>query len=265
MLSFDIHQKAIDKFGIYLQNKAPDYIIIIPPKSSKSMKAKVLLVDDDLQLSPMTKEYLEAKGLHVDLVHSGDAGLRTFMNGVFDLCVLDIRMPFKDGYTLASEIRDIAPDIPIVFLTGLHDKEDKIKGLTIGADDYITKPFSMEELSLRIHNILRRSSFGTNRKMEQSKLTVGLYTIDAVSRELLGPQGIVKLTSIEAQLLSMLFQHVNDVLGRETALRKIWGDEHQLHGRSLNVYISKLRQFLKADPNIEILNVHGVGYKLVVR
>ena len=226
---------------------------------------KILMVDDDRQFSVMTKEYLELKQLEVDLVHSGDAGLTQFTQSTYDLCILDIRMPMKDGYTLASEIRSIQSDIPIIFLTGLNEREDKIKGLSLGADDYITKPFSVEELSLRIQNILRRSGYRNEQKQKQSDLKLGIYQFNPVSRELHGPAGIAKLTSIESQLLNMFHDNLNQVLSRDAALRKIWGDEHFLHGRSLNVYVSKLRSFLKEDINIEILNVHGIGYKMVLR
>jgi two-component system OmpR family response regulator len=226
---------------------------------------KVLMVDDDRQFSLMTKEYLEMKQLHIDLVHSGDAGLTQFTKAKYDLCILDIRMPMKDGYTLAAEIRSIQSDIPIIFLTGLHEREDKIKGLAMGADDYITKPFSVEELSLRIQNILRRSGYQNDQKQKLADLSIGIYQFNPVSRELVGPSGLAKLTSIESQLLNMFYDNLNQVLSRDAALRKIWGDEHFLHGRSLNVYVSKLRSFLKDDVNIEILNVHGIGYKMVLR
>lgn len=227
------------------------------------MNPKILMVDDERQFSVMTKEYLEAKNLEVTLVHSGDAGLTAFIQDNYDLCILDIRMPMKDGYTLAAEIRGLNTNVPIIFLTGMAEKEDRIRGLTLGADDYITKPFSMEELSLRIHNILRRSGFGENGMEVSQFFNVGLYRLDAIARELKNGEEVSKLTSIESQLLQMFIEHKNNVLSRDAALKKIWGDEHFLHGRSLNVYVSKLRQFLKADPNIQILNVHGIGYKMV--
>jgi len=227
------------------------------------MKPRILMVDDERQFSVMTKEYLEAKDLDVTLVHSGDAGLSAFIHNDYDLCILDIRMPMKDGYTLAAEIRGLNSNVPIIFLTGMTEKEDRIRGLTLGADDYITKPFSMEELSLRIQNILRRSGFGVNGMESAQFFSVGIYSLDAIARELTNADEVCKLTSIESQLLQMFIEHKNNVLSRDAALKKIWGDEHFLHGRSLNVYVSKLRQFLKADPNIQILNVHGIGYKLV--
>ncbi len=229
------------------------------------MKPRILLVDDERQFSAMTKEYLEAKNHDVTLVHSGDAGLDTFQKEEFDLCILDVRMPMKDGFTLAAEIRDINGHTPIIFLTGMQEKEDRIKGLTLGADDYITKPFSMEELSLRIQNILKRVSRPAAEKSVSEKYEVGKYQLDAVSRELIFSDTVCKLTAIESRLLQMLIEHQNGVLDRENALKRIWGDDHFLHGRSLNVYVSKLRQLLKQDERIEILNVHGVGYRLVVK
>ncbi len=228
------------------------------------MNESILMVDDDLSLSPMTKEYLEAKRYCITLVHSGEEGLNAFKASNFDLCILDIQMPMKDGYLLAEDIRAIDPQMPIIFLTGLHNKKDRIKGLTLGADDYITKPFSMEELYLRINNILKR--IGVQSIDERSQqVEIGLYTLDPESRVLTGPLGNRKLTAIESQLLSMLYQRKHQVLSRDAALVKIWGDDQHLHGRSLNVYISKLRTFLKEDDQIEILNVHGVGYKLVFK
>lgn len=229
------------------------------------MKPKILLVDDERQFSAMTKEYLEAKNHEVCLVHSGDAGLHAFQTQEFDLCILDIRMPMKDGFTLATEIRAINGHTPIIFLTGLQEKEDRIKGLTLGADDYITKPFSMEELSLRIQNILKRVRYAVAEKTVSEKYDVGNYQLDAISRELRFQDNIIKLTAIESRLLQMLTEHQNGILDRENALKRIWGDDHFLHGRSLNVYVSKLRQLLRQDERIEILNVHGVGYRLVVK
>lgn len=229
------------------------------------MKPRILLVDDERQFSAMTKEYLEAKNHDVTLVHSGDAGLHTFQTEEFDLCILDVRMPMKDGFTLAAEIRAINGHTPIIFLTGMQEKEDRIKGLTLGADDYITKPFSMEELSLRIQNILRRVKIPAAEKAASEKYDLGIYQLDAVSRELSFQDNVYKLTAIESRLLQMLIEHQNGVLDRENALKRIWGDDHLLHGRSLNVYVSKLRQLLRQDDRIEILNVHGVGYRLVVK
>lgn len=231
------------------------------------MKAKpnILFVDDERQFSAMTQEYLEAKGLNVTLKHSGDQGLVTFKNSDFDLCILDVKMPMKDGFALAEDIRGLDEHIPFIFLTGKTEKQDRIRGLSLGADDYITKPFSMEELFLRIKNILKRVKFEREARKEIEKYQVGIFDFDATTRELIGGGKTAKLTAIESKLLQMFCEHANGVVERDLALKRIWGDDDFLRGRSLNVYVSKLRSFLKADENIEFLNVHGVGYKMVVR
>ncbi len=228
-------------------------------------KSNILLVDDERQFSAMTQEYLEAKGLQVVLRHSGDEGLTTFKEQDFDLCILDVKMPMKDGFTLAEEIRELNEHVPIIFLTGQTEKEHRIKGLTLGADDYITKPFSMEELFLRARNILKRAGTQAQTRKEQSKYRVGIYDFDATTRELTLNHNIIKLTAIEAKLLQMFCENENGMIERNLALKRIWGDDDFLRGRSLNVYVSKLRTFLKEDDKIEILNVHGVGYKMVIR
>lgn len=226
---------------------------------------KVLLVDDERQISALTQEYLQAKGMTVVLKHSGDEGLKAFKNEVFDICVLDVKMPMKDGFTLAAEIREWNELVPIIFLTGQTEKEHRIKGLVMGADDYITKPFSMEELALRIQAVLRRVNLQSRNKTANSLYTIGKYSFDAISRELYLEKQVFKLTAMEAQLLQMFCDSDDGVIYRDLALKRIWGDEDYLKGRSLNVYVSKLRQFLSADPAINILNVHGTGYRLVVQ
>jgi DNA-binding response OmpR family regulator len=224
----------------------------------------LLLIDDELQYSELTKEYLEMKGCKVILKHDGQAGLDTFKANIFDLCVLDIKMPKKDGFTLAEEIRQINEAMPIVFLTGQSLKEDRIRGLTLGADDYLTKPFSMEELYLRIRAILKRV------KVQEKSKTVDTYrlgnsTFDPGLRQLTVAGNTIKLTSIESKLLSLFCEQQNKVLTRDAAMMGIWGDEEHYRGYSLNVYVSKLRKFLKDDPEVEILNLHGEGYKLIFK
>ena len=228
------------------------------------MQAHILMVDDERQFSAMTQEYLEARGLQVTLVHNGETGKERFQSEAFDLCVLDVKMPIKDGFTLAEELRSLQEGIPIIFLTGQQEKEDRIRGLKLGADDYITKPFSMEELYLRIQNILRRVKVQAVEKLAREQFEIGKFKFDPTTRILKLDTSEWKLTAIEARLLRMLAMHQDDVLERELALKRIWGDEDFLRGRSLNVYVSKLRQYLSADPSIEIMNVHGVGYKMVV-
>jgi two-component system OmpR family response regulator len=224
----------------------------------------LLLIDDEVQYSELTKEYLEMRGCKVTLKHDGVAGLETFKLKPFDLCVLDVKMPKKDGFTLAEEIKEINDAIPIIFLTGQSLKEDKIKGLMIGADDYLTKPFSMEELYLRIRAILKRVKVQEKTKVID-RFTIGQSSFNAELRELAVLDKVIKLTSIESKLLKMLCEHENKVLTRETAMVGIWGDEEHYRGYSLNVYVSKIRKFLKEDPQLEILNLHGEGYKLITK
>ncbi len=229
------------------------------------MSPHILLVDDERNFSQMTQEYLNAKGCRTVLKHNADSGLVTFKNEHFDLCVLDVKMPMKDGFTLAKEIRELDEHIPIIFLTGQTQKEYRIKGLSLGADDYVTKPFSMEELYLRIKNILKRSLFQVQKHVEDTKYQVGKFVFDVTNRELISESKMVKLTAIEAKLLKMFCDSDQRLVERNLALKRIWGDDDYLRGRSLNVYVSKIRSHLKMDDNIEILNVHGTGYRMVIK
>ena len=212
----------------------------------------------------MTQEYLEAKGLQVVLVHAAEEGLQRFKEEVFDLCILDIKMPMKDGYELASELRALNHQIPFIFLSGLHKKEQRIKGLAMGADDYITKPFSVEELYLRVRNILQRTK-ADQPKQGHSVFSIGRYQFNETTHELMREKRTLKLTAIEAQLLGIFCERPNQVIERKVFLTRIWGDEQNLKGRSLNVYVSKVRQHLSDEPRVEIMNVHGVGYKMLIR
>ncbi|MCB0651782.1 MAG: response regulator transcription factor [Saprospiraceae bacterium] len=224
----------------------------------------ILLVDDDFNFSEITREYLDAKGCKTVLKHNADSGLLAFKHEHFDLCVLDVKMPMKNGFELAEEIRALDGLVPIIFLTGQTHKEDRIKGLKLGADDYVTKPFSMEELYLRIRNILKRTQFHSEGKQEMERYQIGQFSFDATSRQLFFLEETIRLTAIEASLLKMFCDNENGLLERNLALKRIWGDDDLVRGRSLNVYVSKLRSFLKRDKTIEILNVHGIGYKMVV-
>ncbi|GJM32508.1 MAG: DNA-binding response regulator [Saprospiraceae bacterium] len=226
-------------------------------------KPHILFVDDERQFSAMTKEYLEAKGFGVTLKHSADDAIASFKTHPYHLCIFDVKMPIKNGFSLAEDIRALDENIPIVFLTGQTQKEYRIKGLTIGADDYITKPFSVEELWLRVKAILKRVSFQEKRQPVQFE--VGKYSFDANSRELYLDLEVIKLSAIEAKLLQLFCENINGLVKRDFALNRIWQDEDHLKGRSLNVYVSKLRSFLNKDDNIEILNVHGEGYRMVVK
>lgn len=224
---------------------------------------RILFVDDEMQFSTMVAEYLQEKGFEVTLKHSAAAGLEAFRQGQFSCCIFDVMMPFKDGFSLAEDVRGMNEAIPIIFLTGQSKKEDRIKGLTIGADDYVTKPFSLEELYLRIKAILKRVHVKEAKQLQSFK--VGNFEFDPISRDLTLAGETVRLSAIEAKLLQLFCEHKNSLVKRDFVLNEIWQDDDQLKSRSLNVYITKLRNFLKKDPRIEILNAHGEGYRMVVK
>lgn len=224
---------------------------------------KIMLTEDDQNLGTILKAYLEAKGYPTKLYVNGKDALEAYNKEKFDFCVLDIMMPIKDGFTLAKEIRKIDKKIPILFLSAKSMQEDKIAGLEIGADDYLTKPFSMEELLLRIKAILRRSSSETS--APKSIYKIGQYIFDYTRQLLTFETEILKLTSKEAELLYLLCENMNSVLDRSAALKRIWTDDSYFNARSMDVYIAKLRKYLKRDSTIELLNVHGVGFKLLTK
>lgn len=225
---------------------------------------KILLVEDDANLGKLLHDYLEAKGFVISLAKNGKEGFEHFRKENFDLCLLDVMMPIKDGYTLAKEIRTINREIPIVFLTAKSMKEDAIEGFNVGADDYITKPFSMEELLLRLKAILRRTKGGAL-NTDQTQFTVGDYVYDYTRQILEFGNKPQKLTSKEADLLRLLALHKNEVLDRSFALNTIWGDDSYFNSRSMDVYIAKLRKYLKDDPTVEIMNIHGRGFRLIAK
>lgn len=224
-------------------------------------KFKILLCEDDENLGMLLREFLQAKGFNVDLFPDGDKGYKAFLKGKYDLCVLDVMMPKKDGFTLAQEIRNVNTEVPIIFLTAKALKEDVLEGFKIGADDYITKPFSMEELVFRISAILRRIS--GKKEREVSLYKIGKYVFDTQKRVLIADDKTKKLTTKEADLLRLLCSRMNDVLERDLALKTIWIDDNYFNARSMDVYITKLRKLLRDDPSIEIINIHGKGYKLI--
>lgn len=227
---------------------------------------KILMIDDEFEYAELTKEYLEAKGAYVKYSPRPDLALAMLKAESFDICLLDVKMPIKDGFTLAEEIKALDENLPIVFLTGQTLKENKIKGLQIGADDYITKPYSLEELYLRLVAIMRRYKSSYNKSVEKTNVAqIGKYQFFPESRELNLIEEKIKLSAIEAKLLHLLFLHKENGLKRELALQSIWGEDDYYKAKSMNVYITKLRQYLKSDTNIEILNVHGEGYRLVVK
>lgn len=225
-------------------------------------KMNILLCEDDENLGLLLKEYLQAKGYDAELCLDGEAGYKAFMKGHFDLCVLDVMMPKKDGFELAAEIRQQNADIPVIFLTAKNLKEDIIKGFKIGADDYLTKPFSMDELVFRMEAIMRRVRGKKTQNVTQYR--IGRYLF-YTQRQVLSFEGEqFKLTTKESELLALLCAHANDVLQRDLALKTIWIDDNYFNARSMDVYITKLRKHLKGDPEIEINNVHGKGYRLIV-
>ena len=225
----------------------------------------ILLAEDDENLGKLLISYLQAKGFQVELAKNGKIAYELFNNTKqkFDLLVLDIMMPEMDGLTLGSEIRLLDKSIPFLFLSAKSMKEDKLKGFGVGADDYITKPFSMEELLARINAILKRTA--SNEKNIQEKIHVGKIQYEPELSVLHLNEGPKKLTTKENMLLKLLVQNQNDLLDRQAALRAVWGDDNYFNGRSMDVYIAKLRKLLKEDENIEIMNVHGIGFKLLVK
>ena len=222
----------------------------------------ILLCEDDENLGVLLKEYLMAKGLRVELQPDGEAGLRAFTKDKFDICVLDVMMPKKDGITLAKDIRNLNSDVPIIFLTAKSMKEDILEGFKAGADDYLSKPFSMEELLYRMEAIMRRVRGKKNKDATVYKL--GHFTFDTKKQTLSLNGEDVKLTTKENELLSLLAANANSILERNYALKTIWIDDNYFNARSMDVYITKLRKHLRPDPTVGIINIHGKGYKLIV-
>ena len=228
-------------------------------------KNKILLIEDDPNLGYILQESLELHGFKITLCEDGDAGYNKFITEKFDICLIDVMLPKKDGFTLAKEIRAIDQEIPLIFLTAKSFKEDRIEGFKIGADDYITKPFSMEELILRIEAVLKRIQKGNAVQNKESKFEIGSYLFDYEKSVLSNNKKQQKLTYKEAELLRLLCLHKNQELPREVALKQIWEEDNFFTARSMDVYISKLRKYLIDEKQIEIINIHGRGFKLVIR
>ncbi|WP_017733116.1 response regulator transcription factor [Nafulsella turpanensis] len=226
-------------------------------------KAKLLVVEDDPNLGQILQEYLEVKGYETRLATDGEEGLKAYQQGQYDLCLLDVMLPLKDGFTLAEEIRKQDKQTPIIFLTAKSLKEDTLHGLRLGADDYITKPFSLEELLLRINAILKRAHPQPNRQPANAPLQVGKFTFLPQQQELRLGEKQISLTAKEAALLKMLIEHEGRTLDRSTALKSIWHDDSYFNARSMDVYITKLRKILKEDPELQIMSIRGEGFKLV--
>ncbi len=233
---------------------------------------RILLVEDDQNFGDVLRSYLEMHEYDVTLATDGEMGLDSYNKGEYDLCIFDVMMPKKDGFTLAKEIREKDKTMPIIFLTAKTMKDDVLKGFKIGADDYISKPFNSEELLYRIQAILKRSAAKADPREDIKEFIIGKYhfnfplriltfkeneNIDETSKEKLSPK--------EAQLLRMFCVHLNDILPRSEALTKIWGEDNYFTARSMDVFVTKLRKYLKADTNIEIVNIHGNGFQLLVK
>jgi DNA-binding response OmpR family regulator len=226
-------------------------------------KENILLVEDDKNLGIVIRDFLEMSDYKVILKENGKEGFEAFKSGSYDLVLLDIMLPLMDGFTLAGEIRKADFDIPIIFMTARSMKEDKINGFRIGADDYITKPFSTEELKLRINAILRRVK--RNQDTRVSAYSIGQYTFDYANHLLFTGKNERQLTKREAELLRLLCINMNSLLRREVALKSIWGEDDYFMGRSMDVYITKLRKLLSGDPAVSIVNIHNTGFRLEVK
>ncbi|MDD3644182.1 MAG: response regulator transcription factor [Bacteroidales bacterium] len=227
-----------------------------------STSNKVLLAEDDMNLGKVLTTYLEAKGYQVKHATNGESAYELFCTSEVDICILDVMMPLKDGFTLAKEIRKLDKKVPIIFLTAKSLPQDMVYGLSIGGDDYITKPFSMEVLLARIEALLRRT-YG-DEETETQPIQMGSITFNVAHQSLIINGEEKKLTTRETELLLMLINKKNDVLDRGYALKKIWGDDSYYNARSMDVYITKLRKLFAPDPSVQIINVHGIGFKLVM-
>jgi two-component system, OmpR family, response regulator len=228
----------------------------------EAAKPKILLCEDDTNLGSVLKNYLELNDYDVTLERDGRLGLAAFQREKFEICLLDVMMPNMDGFTLAEEIRDINPDVPLFFLSAKTMKDDIIQGYKLGADDYITKPFDSEVLLLKIKAILKRNE-EMHKEEVNAEFDLGKYHFNPRLRELSYDGKVQVLSPKENELLKMLSEYKNDLLSREIALKKIWGSDTYFNGRSMDVYIAKLRKYLKEDSDIEIVNIHGNGFRLV--
>jgi two-component system OmpR family response regulator len=227
---------------------------------------KILLVEDDPNFGAILKDYLMLNDFEVTLAKNGMEGFEKFKKDNFDLCILDVMMPYKDGYTLAKEIREKNKEIPLIFLTAKSMKEDVLKGYKVGADDYLNKPFDSEVLLMKIKAIMQRKQSENKTDNTKFEFTIGRFHLNSKLRFLtFGEMEPIKLSPKENELLKMLALHENDLMPRELALTKIWRDDNYFTSRSMDVYIAKLRKYLKLDEDVEILNIHGEGFRLVIK
>lgn len=225
-------------------------------------KAKILFVEDDVYLSFVTRDNLEIAGYEIILTDNGREAFDIFSENKVDICILDVMLVEMDGFTLARKIREVNKEVPILFLTAKSMKEDKIAGLKLGADDYITKPFSIEELIFKIEVFLKRSKISYTKKIEQSVFNFNSYTLDFDNLTLKNEKDKIRLTQKEAELLRYMLLNKNKILKKEQILKEIWGNDDYYMSRSLDVFISRLRKYLKPDAAISIENIHGVGFRL---
>ncbi|MCE3297359.1 MAG: DNA-binding response regulator [Crocinitomicaceae bacterium] len=225
------------------------------------MKAKILLAEDDTNLGFVIADQLKSEGYSVTLALDGSEAIQRFNQDKFHLCVFDVMMPKKDGFSLARDIRKIDKDIPILFLTAKSMTEDKVEGFQAGGDDYLTKPFDFQELNLRIKSLLKRVKFKTD-EPEITNIQLGAYVFDTENYKLTHPNFEKSLTKKEAQILACLCKFKNQVVSREIVMNAVWGQEDYFIGRSLDVFITKLRKYLSEDASIQISNIHGIGFKL---
>ena len=225
---------------------------------------QLLLVEDDTNLGNVLQEYLIDRGFQTDLAVDGDKGWQAFVDKTYDLCIFDVMMPKKDGFSLAKQVRMSGRDVPIIFLTAKSMKEDTMQGFRVGADDFITKPFDREELVMRIEAVLRRYKKEVTQETTEQLYNVGLFTFDYNHQLLKSENHTSKLTSKESELLKLFCQNINQPISRSFTLKTIWGDDTYFNARSMDVYITKLRKYLREDPSIQIMNLHGEGFKLMV-
>jgi len=226
---------------------------------------KILIVEDDTNFGNILKEYLSLNDYAISLAKNGIEGFEKFKKDEFDLCILDVMMPYKDGFTLAKEIREINETVPLIFLTAKNLKEDVLKGFKVGADDYLTKPFDSEVLLAKIKAIMNRNNAKTLPTSDDFEFTFGDFSFNSKLRFLIYKnEEPIKLSPKENQLLRLLVIHINDLLPREVALNKIWRDDNYFTSRSMDVYIAKLRKYLSADDKVQILNIHGEGFRMVI-
>ena len=228
------------------------------------MKISILLAEDDINLGFVISDQLRSEGYHVSLATDGVDALKRFNEQPYHLCVFDVMMPKKDGFTLAKDIRKVNPEVPILFLTAKSMTEDKIEGFKAGGDDYLTKPFSVEELNLRVKSLLKRVNIRTELP-EERVFNIGAFVFDSENLHLNLNGTKQSLTKKEAQILKLLYKFKNQVLPREVILNTVWGQDDYFVGRSLDVFITKLRKYLKDDERIQILNIHGIGFKLEIK